>query len=551
MHITDITRTILNNRGITEEKDIEEFLSARPQLAHDPLDMKGIGEARDLILQTAGEGKKICIFGDYDCDGVSSVFLLKKILSCLTSEENISHYIPSRFEEGYGLKTTAIDKIASEGVSLLITVDCGITSVDEVSYAKELGLDVIVTDHHNVGEKVPGCIVIDPKQKDCSYPFDGLCGCGVAYKLAQALQRKAGFDRGILLEMLDIVGIATIGDVVPLVDENRTLAKYGLYEIRRGRRKNLRTLISMMQRRYEVMDSYGVSFGIVPHINAAGRMASAEDALMLLETREDGHVREIAERLIGYNSERKRAQDDAFKRCLEKMQAQCPDSLFPVIRDDEAHEGIVGIVAGKLSDKLARPVIVFTEKDGELKGSGRSTDDINMYEIVSRHKDYLERFGGHAAACGLTMKDESLVDEFRAALEREVEELAKENPAILNVKYHYDMALDPEDITIKLAEELECMEPFGNANERPAFLLEDVEITNVFYMGNENQHVRFRMNKGGRSADGVLFFRAGDFADMLFEGNTCNVLGRISVNEYRGNRKAQVNVDTIIERSEK
>ena len=551
MEITQITKTILNNRGITGEGEIEEFLSPKPQRAHDPLSMKGIKEATERILSAVEKGEKICVYGDYDCDGVTSVFLLKTIFGRLTDKENISHYIPSRFEEGYGLKISAIDKIAEWGVSLLITVDCGITSAAEVEHAESLGIDVIITDHHNVGDKVPGCIVIDPKQEDCPYPFEGLCGCGVAYKLSQALQRATGFDRSLLLSMLDIVGIATIGDVVPLVDENRTLAKYGLYEIRRGRRKNLRTLLAMMQRQYDTLDSYGVSFGIVPHINAAGRMASAEDALSLLESGSEDEVKAISEKLIGYNSERRREQDRAFERCLVNMEVQCPDSLFPIIRDDEAHEGIVGIVAGKLSDKLARPVIVLTEKDGSLKGSGRSTDEINIYDLVATQKDILERFGGHAAACGLSLSGGDKLDELRAGLEGEMKKLAADNPGILDRKVHFDMEIEPGDVTLKLAEELESMEPFGNANEKPKFMFRDVEIRNVFFMGNENQHVRFGIHKDGRSAGAVLFFDADEYLDMLVEGKMCDIAGSVTINEFRGSRKAQINVDVILEREKK
>ena len=545
--ITDITKDILTKRGITDEKDIEEYLSLKPQKTYDPFLMKGMEEATELILKTVSEGKKICIYGDYDCDGVSSVFLLTTVLSMITDKENLMHYIPSRFQEGYGLKQDTIDVILDRGADLLITVDCGITSITEVEYAKSRGMEVIVTDHHNVGEKVPDCIVLDPKQEDCSYPFSELCGCGVAYKLAQALQKKTGFEKEVLYRLLDIVGIATIGDVVPLVDENRTIAKYGLYEIRSGRRKSIRKLIIKMQRKYDTLNSYGVSFGIVPHINAAGRMDSAQTALSLIESTEDGDIERYGDILIEYNRDRRDVQDRAYERCLEKVEEECADSLFPVVRDDDAHEGIVGIVAGKLSDKLGRPVIVLTEKDGTLKGSGRSVNEINMYDIVATQRDLLSRFGGHAAACGLALKSMEDVELLRNGLEGEMKKLLDEDPHALDTMFRYDMEIEADDITLKLADELELMEPFGNSNERPAFMVRNVIPKEVTYLGDERQHIRFNIYGSEKIITCIMFHKADEYGGLLDGETPVDLLGNVSVNEFRGSRSVQFVIEAVTE----
>lgn len=545
MEISRIVRELLEKRGITGEKEIEEYLSMKPQLTYDPFLMKGMKPAVDMIRDHISKGSRICIYGDYDCDGVTSIYVLTEVLGQLTDADKIDNYIPSRFKEGYGLKKSAIETIAARGTDLLITVDCGISQAEEVRYAGQLGMDVIVTDHHNPGDEIPDCIVLDPKQKDCDYPFEGLCGCGVAYKLSQALQRSIGFDRSVILRLLDIVGIATIGDVVPLVDENRTIAKYGLYDIRTGRRDNIRMLLELISRDHRTLDSYGVSFGIVPHINAAGRIADAYEALKFLQADDRADIKKRAELLAEYNSERKSVQEQAFNSSMVLAGQQCPDSLLPVVRNDNAHEGIVGIVAGKMADALNRPVIVLTEKEGRLKGSGRSIEGIDLYNVVSGHRDFLDRFGGHSAACGLTLASQEQLDEFRAALEMEMQKLLDEEPDLLEDKGHYDMIIEPEDVTLRTAMEIECMEPFGNANEKPAFKLESMQIRRAALIGTGKNHLKFLAERNGRTIECVAFFAADRYSELVFSDPVADIIGRMAVNEFRGTKTVQFIIDKL------
>jgi single-stranded-DNA-specific exonuclease len=352
----------------------------------------------------------------------------------------------------------------------------------------------------------------------------------------------------VIHRLLDIAGIATIGDVVPLKDENRTIAKYGMYEIRSGRRQNINILLDNISRDHRTLDSYGVSYGIVPCINAAGRMGDAGNALALLNAGDAREADEYAGVLAACNSERKNVQEEATQRGMELIKTQCPGSTIPVVRDDLAHEGIIGIVAGKLSQNLGRPVIVLTEKDGSLKGSGRSIEEIDLYSIVSAHSDMLKRFGGHRAACGLTLEDPSMLDEFRKALEGEMDKLLAEDPSLLDDAGHYDLVIEPRDVNLTVAEEIERMEPFGNANEQPAFLLKDMQISRGFLMGSTKNHIKFRAERGGYTVECVSFFGADEYSDLVFREPVCDLIGRIAVNDFRGRKSAQFLIDRIIEK---
>ncbi len=307
-----VMRELMARRGITSEEDIEEYLSPRPRRTYDPFLMEDMRGAVDTIIRAAESDTRVCVYGDYDCDGVASVTLLLDAFSRFMDPALTDYYIPSRFTEGYGLNKEAIKKIADRGTGLLVTVDCGCSSVEEVGFAKSLGMDVIVTDHHIVPEKRPDCLMLDPKRPDCGYPFKGLAGCGVAYKLVQALQRTLGLDRKLLADDLDIVGIATIGDIVPLVDENRTIAKYGIDRIHKTGREGLKALISSIQMKREEADSSSVSFGIVPNINANGRMGDASAGVRLLSTKDAEEARELARETAANNSKGKRLQEDAI-----------------------------------------------------------------------------------------------------------------------------------------------------------------------------------------------------------------------------------------------
>ena len=479
---------LLNNRGIVAEEDIEEFLSDKPQKTYDPSLLEDISAGVDLILSEIERGSKICIYGDYDADGITSTSLMLSILGHLMPREKLDYYIPSRFEEGYGLNMEAVRHIRERGADMIITVDCGSVSEEEVSYAQELGMKIVVTDHHNITDKMAGCALINPKKPKSAYPFRELSGCGVAFKTAQMIQQKAGLPKRVLSEVLDLVAIGTIGDIMPLVDENRTMVKFGLRMINTGRRPGLRKLIEGAGLKLGSITSENVGFVIVPHLNASGRIEDASLAVRLLTAEEgDSRIDEIVEDLLYKNRERKRLQAEAFKSCTAGLDKSSLDD-FLLIESRDAHEGIAGIACGRIKDTYYRPAVILTPtgNHGELlKGTGRSIEGVNLYELLKKHEALFEKFGGHSAACGFTMKKENL-GALRKGLLEDMAELVDRNPEIFVKKYPVDMDLKAEDISMAFAEQLELLAPFGKDNPRPLFELADMTLNDVRFMGTEN-----------------------------------------------------------------
>lgn len=540
--INEIVRQILKARGIVSDEDIAEYMSVRPQRTYDPFLMKGMEEAVSIIADAAEKKQRVCIYGDYDCDGVTSVTLLLYAFSKFMDEERISYFIPSRFKDGYGLNRKAVKEIADMGTDLLITVDCGCSSVDEVAYAKELGMEVIVTDHHIVPAERPDCVMLDPKQEGCGYPYKGLAGCGVAYKLVQALQRTLGLERSVVADTLDIVGIATIGDIVPLTDENRTLAKYGIDRIRNTKRPGLKALLGAISIDRRTIGSTGVAFGIVPNINANGRMKSADLGVRLLSCQDEKEAFSLARETASNNAMRKKLQDDAFKECMKLAGEQCPDSLFPIVRAD-VHEGVAGIVAGKLKEELARPSVIVTGEGGRLKGTGRSVEGIDLHAVLSKCSDLFEKFGGHQGACGFSM-DEAGLEELRRRAEAETAKIVEKDPDVISGRIRYDMEIDAGDITLELADELAMMEPFGKDNEQPVFMVRGVRAGDGRLIGN-GTHIRFSIGEYPCSIGCICFGKAEEYKDMIFGREMIDVVGTIEINEWNGRRSVQMNVKSI------
>ena len=563
----DIINEILNKRGILSDDDREEFLSARPKRTYDPFLLDSMKAGVDLLISAAKNGDCICIYGDYDADGVTASTVMACGVSALT--DNWFFYIPSRFEEGYGLNTSAIDKIIEKGAELIVTVDCGCVSQKEVEYAKAKGLKVIVTDHHNIEDTIADGIVIDPKkpQKFMAeegkepYPCQDLAGCGVAFKFLQALQRTADLPRKVLNDALDMVAVGTIGDIVPLRDENRTLVKYGLEAANSGRRVSLARLAKAIS--IEEMTSTNIAFAVVPHINATGRMASAMSAVELFNTTDERTIEEKVNALIGYNRQRKSIQEDAFQRCNELIKG---DEDFILLSISDIHEGIAGIVAGKIKDQYYRPVIIVTpsEEKGRsdndvtlLKGTGRSIDGVNIYDLLNRHSELFIRFGGHSKACGFLMEAGNL-ESLRDSLNRDVEILLAENPHLLNRTVNIDMEISPEDVTVELAKELKKIAPFGEGNPVPRFMMKNVDIRNLVYMGSDHTHARFsactQKDRRGQKderyayAECVLFRRAQEIKPLLEGGVKVDVAGNINYQVWKGQERVQFIVE-IIEKS--
>ncbi len=540
MNLQPRIRELLYNRGIQTEEELAEFLSDKPQETYDPFLLLNMEAGVDLILSAIENNEKICIYGDYDADGITSTSVLMEVLSHLT--KNLSYYIPKRFDEGYGLNKEALDKIKNAGVDLVITVDCGSVSIDEVEHAKAIGLKILVTDHHTVADKVADCLVINPVQPGCPYPFKHLAGVGVAFKLAQALAAETGLPKSVVNRTLDLVGIGTIGDIVPLVGENRTLAKYGIRAVNVTKRPGLEALIDGVSLHKGNISSENVSFVIVPHLNASGRMEDAKIAANLMMTKSEERIEAGVEKLITYNKERKRIQSETFDVCREIVDAQFAEDHFLVVDLPDAHEGITGIVAGKLKETYNKPSIIVTPTgDGYLKGTGRSIEGVNIYNMLKENETLFERFGGHKAACGFTMKKEYL-QTLRENLNCQMDALIEENPSVLDESLKADMILGAEDVCLALVEDIKKLEPFGCENPRPLVEVQ-VRPTSLRRMGTLGQYTKFNgILADGREVQCVIFKNAAEYDELLQKGENISIIGSLNSQTWNGREYLQITV---------
>lgn len=558
--ISETIIELLNKRGITGQEDIAEFLSPSPRRTYDPFLLKNMEEGVNLILEEAVKGARICIYGDYDADGITSTTLMLSVLSYITDPGQIDYYIPSRFEEGYGLNKEAIQQIYEAGFQMIITVDCGSVSYDEVEYAKELGLKVLVTDHHTVTDTIADCLVINPKQPGCEYPFKSLAGCGVAFKVAQAIQQRADLPKTVINEVLDLVAIGTVGDIMPLVDENRTIVKFGLRILNRCGRAGLARLIEAVSLQPGKITSENISYIIVPHLNASGRIEDASIAVELLRCakqpatkEEDEALDEKVALLVNQNVQRKKLQQDTFKKCVEQLkEAGCgtDDTVkdFILIRSEDAHEGIAGIVAGKLKETFYRPAVLVTpsgEERKHLKGTGRSIAGVSLYELLKKNENMFEKFGGHASACGFLMPAEHL-PQLEENLLASMKEIKQEQPDVFRRHYDIDLNVDVDNMTVDLAKELDLLAPFGNANPKPLFLLTQVAMEDIRYMGDDNQHMRFfARSRYGKRISCVLFQNAQRYGNSVHVRRPVDLVGHLECQVWQGQERLQFLVDEI------
>ena len=545
MQINSKIKALLEKRGIDTEEKLEEFFSDKPKETYDPFLLPDMEEGVDLILSAIEDGKKICIYGDYDCDGVTSTVILSEVLQELT--DNVIQYIPSRFDEGYGLNIDAIDKIIKAGTDLLITVDLGSVSVDEVEYAKDKGLDVVVTDHHRIEDRKADTILINPARKDSKYPFRYLAGCGVAFKLAQAIADTMGLDKRVITSKLDLVALGTIGDIVPLISENRMLAKYGLRAINTSNREALRILIEKVGLKPGEITAENVSYILVPHINAAGRMRSATLALKLFLAKDRKDMEEYADRLVECNAERRRLQEDIFRRACDKVGDDDKQDLIMTYLED-AHEGVAGIAAGKLKEKYKVPAIIVTDTESDkLKGTGRSPEGIDLYDLLKHEEKWFTAFGGHAAACGFTMKKEGF-DEVREDLEKYAHALRTQKPELFEAEIKEDIDLEPNEADQGFVEQLEMMEPCGCSNERPLIAVTG-RPSDLYDIGKDGKFIKFRLSKAGRAIDCIVFSNVDDIRKMVKEragsGEEIAAIGILGKHAWNGNVSIQLNVSEV------
>lgn len=535
--ISELLATVLVNRNIVEDKDVELFLNPTRNDFHDPYLMPDMGVAVKRIIEAIKNNEKTIIFGDYDVDGITSITVLSKFLR--ERGLNVGSYIPNRLNEGYGLNKEAIKKIADEGYKLIITVDCGISGTSEVEYAYSLGMEVIVTDHHEPLEELPKALaVIDCKRKDNKYPFNSLAGVGVAFKLIQAIGLELKIDEKEYLKYLDIVAIGTISDIVPLVDENRVIAKLGLKLVEVTRSPGVRALLNVAG--YKEVNSNTVSFGIAPRINACGRMGHEREALDLFLTENIVEANRITNVLNEYNKDRQNIEKRIFEEVVLKIEEEHLDKNNSIVLGAENwHHGVIGIVASKVTELYFKPSILVCFEGEDGKGSGRSIPGFDLHAALCASSDYLEKYGGHEMAVGLSLKKDKF-NEFRNAFEKKAEEAHTEEivPVI-----KIDKEINLKDISLDSVKSLNLLEPFGEANKTPIFIYRNLKVDSIRAL-SEGKHLKLTL-KDGNTIINAIGFNMGAYSEEYQLGDKIDVIGILETNSFNGIESVQINMKDI------
>ena len=545
LQISPVLARVMANRGIRTKKTALSFLKTSIDQLRPFLDMKDAQAAISRIVKAIRFGENITVYGDYDADGITSTVIIFKLLRRLRA--NVSYYIPHRVEEGYGMNIVAVQNLAANGTKLILAVDNGISAIDEIALARELGMDTIIIDHHEPGDILPQAVaIIDPKQHDCPYPFKELCAGGLSYKFAAAICEYLDMPFLEQEEFLVLAAIATICDIVKMTDENRILANCGVIILNSNKLINpgLGSLITVRGYLEKQIDTFAIGFIIGPCINAAGRLSTANIAVeLLLADAENIEERmELTEQLLDLNNERRELTAD----CVERLLAELPEELDKVlvITDMETHESIAGIVAGRIRETTGRPTIVLTRGDSTMKGSGRSSPCYNMFEALTAHKHLFLRFGGHSAAAGLAIPEEN-IPLLREALNRDCTLTDEDFLPILEI----DCELDFNDVTLKLADELTRLAPFGSGNHEPLFVSRGLFAENVRVIDEKSTLIFTFGNGTGRMVKGIAFGLNESYAKAISEagmsrnGGFCiDVVYGLEVNAFNGNVSVQMRV---------
>ena len=533
--ISKLLAKILVKRNIEQSK-IATFLQPTRNDFYNPFSMPDMEIAVERIIKAIEKKEKTTIYGDYDVDGITSITVLKSFL-----EERglaVNWYIPNRLKEGYGLNKEAISHIAGQGTTLMITVDCGISGIEEIEYSNSLGIETVVTDHHEPGEKLPNALaVVDAKRKDNQYPFTQLAGVGVVFKLIQAISQRLGLPEKEYLKYLDIVCIGTISDIVPLVDENRVIAKLGLKLVEVTKNLGLKTLLQITG--YKKIDSTTISFGIAPRINACGRLGKAEEALELFLSKDPIVVRNIANQLNEYNKERQETERTIYEQAIEFMQKQKEDEPAIVLGKEGWHHGVIGIVSSKITEKYFKPSILICFEEGQGKGSGRSIPGFDLYEALTQCSTYIEKFGGHSMAVGISVKKENF-----SKFKEEFEEYAKKS-GICDIipTIQIDEEITLKEIRVEDVKSLSLLEPFGEANKMPVFLYRNLKIHSIRAL-SEGKHLKLTLKDDNFLMD-AIGFQLGELSTEYQIGDRVDVVGTLEINQFNGNEKVQMNIKDI------
>ena len=533
------TASVLARRGYDDPARARAFLEgALP--AHDPLELGDMDAACDVIRAAVAAGKRICVHGDYDADGICATALTVLILREFGAV--VEWHLPSRFDEGYGLREETISRLAADGCGLVLTVDCGVTAVAEVAAAKRLGLDVVVSDHHRPGDELPECPLVGPYRAS-AYPFRELCGTGVAYKLGQAL---LGSDSERLARHVDLVGVATIADVVPLVDENRALAIAGLRALARTQKPGLRELMKVSRVDAAAVDAAAIGFRLAPRLNAAGRLGHPEAALELLLTEDEDQAVRLARRLDELNRERQAVEERILREAVEEIEAWPAAKQGRrgyVLARQDWHEGVIGIVASRLVERYHRPVVLIAGGEREWKGSGRSTATFDLHAGLASCSAHLVRYGGHRAAAGLSVEPvavEAFAEAFAAHADAHVTDTDLRPVVAIDALVH------GSELTLDLCSELARLAPFGLGNPAVTLLVAGCEVADVAAVG-DGKHLRFRVKDGSRDAGSAIAFGFGRQLDRFRQQLSYDVAFRLEENHWNGTVAPQLVVKRVFD----
>lgn len=537
-NISRIIAQILVNRGIVEDKEIQIFLAPTRNDFLNPFLMSGMDKATDRIIEAINNNEKTIIYGDYDVDGITSITVLKKFLQERGLE--VGTYIPNRLDDGYGLNKEAIEEIAKKGFTLMITVDCGISGINEIDLANSLGIETIITDHHEQAEVLPKAYcIIDPKKKDDTYPFRGLAGVGVVFKLIQAISQKLNLEDKEYLKYLDLVCVGTISDIVPLVNENRTIATLGLKLIKQTRNIGLRELI--IEAGIKEINSSAISFGVAPRINASGRMGKQMEALQLFLTEDLEEAKKITSQLNKYNSQRQDTERRIYEEVIEMIQKEDINKLNTIVlSSNNWHHGVIGIVASKVTEKYFKPTILICFDGNEGKGSGRSIPGFDLHGALGNCTDTLDKYGGHEMAIGLSVF-KNQYEEFKKQFERIAEEKnVKDIIPIIKI----DCQINRKDFSEDLIKQIKMLEPFGEQNKQPIFIYKNLKIDSIRTL-SEGKHIRLSL-KDENFVLNAIGFNLGHLAEGLLMGDKVDIVGTLEVNKFNGVETIQMNLKDIM-----
>ena len=544
-HISPVTARIIRNRDVEGETAIDRYLNGTLDQLYDPHLMKDMDKAASLILEKIQAGARIRIVGDYDIDGVCSTYLLYRGLSRCGG--HVDYQIPERIRDGYGINESIIRKAKEDGIDTIVTCDNGIAALEQVRLAKELGMTVIVTDHHEVVRAEDGSqilpeadAVVNPHRDDCPYPFAGICGGVVAYKLVQVLYEQNRIPEQEWKDMLEFAAIATVGDVMKLQDENRIIVRWGLKQIPHTASAGLRALVEACGLDICNLTAYHIGFVIGPCLNASGRLKTAQLALELLlcEAGTSAALRaeEMAAELKLLNEERKDMTQAGMEQAFEQVDTELADDDVLVVYLPDCHESLAGIIAGRVREAYNKPSFVLTKGEDCVKGSGRSIESYHMYRALCGVRDLLLKFGGHPMAAGFSLKEEN-VGEFRRRL-NEQSTLTRED---FIPKIWIDVAMPLEYISEALVNELKSLEPFGQGNEKPQFAQKNLRIRSLRALGRNNNAVRMTVvTEQGRPMEAMVFTEADKFVEEAKNSRSMDVIYYPDINEYNGNRTLQI-----------